>query len=94
MSYVKVAKAPESAMKMISFVLTEDLLLLFLHLMQLEDKYSHIILQTRVATASLLYIQMLPSTDLSSLCGSCPWLDNKSVPNWSEENTDGAILSL
>ena len=39
MSYVKVAKAPESAMKTISFVLMEDLLCHFLHSTQLEDKH-------------------------------------------------------
>ena len=67
-------------MKSILFDLTEDLVPVFLCLAQLEDKHLQIILQTGVGTASLLYIQMLLPTDLSSLCGSHPWLDNKSVP--------------
>ena len=75
-----IPKAPESAMKTISFVLMEDLLCHFLHSTQLEDKHSQMILQTGVSTVTLLFIQMLLPTDLSSPCGSHPWLDNKSVP--------------
>ena len=92
MSYVKVAKAPESAMKIIFFVLMEDLSCCFLHSTQFEDKHSYMILQTGVSTVTLPFIQMLLPTDLLSPCGSYLWLDNKSVPNWLiEENTDGAI---
>ena len=77
MSYIKVAKAPESAMKTILFVLMKDLFF-FLHLTQLEDKHLHMILQTGVSTVTLPFIQMLLFTDLSSPCDSNPWLDNKS----------------
>ena len=51
MSYVKVAKAPESAMKIILFILTKDLFF-FLHSTQLEDKHLHMILQTGVSTVT------------------------------------------
>ena len=49
-------------MKSILLDLTEDLVPVFLHLVQLEDNHLQIILQTGVATASLPYIQTLLST--------------------------------